>query len=192
MFVYFFTFLYLILILLFTFVISKKRTKIIEKVYPMDEMKDRIRQLMIAQHMNQQSFADILEISPASLSSIFNDRTKPTLNHIDAIKNKFPSINLDWLMYGKGQMYLDTPTTTSTSKDNSSKIVSPVLNFDDTNYSTPTLPPNQSQYSPISTSNAHQKQEQLTMNFFDKKERKITEIRIFYDDQTWETFVPKK
>ena len=30
------------------------------------------------------------------------------------------------------------------------------------------------------------------MNFLDKKERKITEIRIFYDDQTWETFVPKK
>ena len=27
---------------------------------------------------------------------------------------------------------------------------------------------------------------------FDKSQRKITEIRIFYDDQTWETFVPKK
>ena len=27
---------------------------------------------------------------------------------------------------------------------------------------------------------------------FDKPQRKITEIRIFYDDQTWETFVPKK
>ena len=26
----------------------------------------------------------------------------------------------------------------------------------------------------------------------DKPQRRITEIRIFYDDQTWETFVPKK
>ena len=25
-----------------------------------------------------------------------------------------------------------------------------------------------------------------------KTQRNITEIRIFYDDQTWETFVPKK
>lgn len=25
-----------------------------------------------------------------------------------------------------------------------------------------------------------------------RPERKITEIRIFFDDQTWETFVPKK
>ena len=36
-------------------------------------------------------------------------------------------------------------------------------------------------------------QEQLAMvKSFDKQQRRITEIRIFYDDQTWETFVPKK
>ena len=26
----------------------------------------------------------------------------------------------------------------------------------------------------------------------DKQTRRITEIRVFYDDQTWESFVPKK
>ena len=30
------------------------------------------------------------------------------------------------------------------------------------------------------------------VKYIDKPQRKITEIRIFYDDQTWETFVPKK
>ena len=30
------------------------------------------------------------------------------------------------------------------------------------------------------------------VKYVDKPQRKITEIRIFYDDQTWETFVPKK
>ena len=30
------------------------------------------------------------------------------------------------------------------------------------------------------------------MKYFDKPQRQVTEIRIFYDDQTWETFVPKK
>ena len=82
--------------LMFTFVKSTKISELTPKSKLMDEMKDRIRQLMLAQHMNQQSFAEVLDISPASLSSIFNDRTKPTLNHIDAIKSKFPSINLDW------------------------------------------------------------------------------------------------
>ena len=26
----------------------------------------------------------------------------------------------------------------------------------------------------------------------DKPQRRITEIRVFYDDQTWETFIPQK
>ena len=30
------------------------------------------------------------------------------------------------------------------------------------------------------------------MKLFDRPKRQITEIRVFYDDQTWETFVPKK
>jgi hypothetical protein len=30
------------------------------------------------------------------------------------------------------------------------------------------------------------------MNYFDKFPRKVTEIRVFYDDQTWESFVPAK
>ena len=77
-------------------------------------MKDRIRQLMINQHMTQQSFADMLGISPASLSGIFTGRTNPTLNHVDAIKKKFPSINLDWLLYGHGAMFADDKTSEET------------------------------------------------------------------------------
>ena len=59
--------------LMFTFVKSTKISELTSKSKLMDEMKDRIRQLMLAQHMNQQSFAEVLDISPASLSSIFND-----------------------------------------------------------------------------------------------------------------------
>lgn len=158
----------------------------------MEEMKDRIKQLMLVQHMNQQSFSDVLNISPASLSSIFNDRTKPTLNHIDAIKNKFPSINLDWLMYGRGSMFLNTASVDAQSADKNGEQVQAELDFDapanvDTNLTAAPSPiPAQSSSKPIpNISN-------VSMKYFDKKERKITEIRVFYDDQTWETFIPKK
>ncbi|MDY3674334.1 MAG: hypothetical protein SO049_05865, partial [Prevotella sp.] len=33
---------------------------------------------------------------------------------------------------------------------------------------------------------------QVTAKNIDKQPRRITEIRVFYDDQTWESFVPKK
>lgn len=67
-------------------------------------MKDRIRQIMEAKHLTQQNFASLIGISTASLSSIFNDRTKPTLNTVGAIKNTFPDISTDWLLYGIGPM----------------------------------------------------------------------------------------
>ena len=54
----------------------------------MTEMKDRIRQIMEAQHMTQQTFANFIGINAASLSSIFNERTRPTLNIVEAIKSK--------------------------------------------------------------------------------------------------------
>ena len=63
-------------------------------------MKDRIKQIMDAQQMSQQAFASFIDISPATLSSIFNGRTKPTISIIEAIKKKIPNINTDWLMFG--------------------------------------------------------------------------------------------
>ncbi len=56
--------------------------------------------------MTQQEFAARLDISPASLSSIFNGRTNPTNNHVQAIHRAFPNININWLLFGEGDMLL--------------------------------------------------------------------------------------
>ena len=65
--------------------------------------------------MNQQTFSKMTGISTASLSSIFNGRTNPTLMHVEAIRNKFPNINLNWLLYGEGGMFVPTANPTPTS-----------------------------------------------------------------------------
>lgn len=52
------------------------------------EMKDRIRLVMEEQHMSQQVFADFVGLSAATLSSLFNGRTRPTLNIVEAIKKE--------------------------------------------------------------------------------------------------------
>ena len=70
-------------------------------------MKDRIKKIMESQHMTQQTFAQFIQMSPASLSSIFNGRTKPTLTIVEAIKQKIPALSTDWLMFGRGPMYTD-------------------------------------------------------------------------------------
>lgn len=53
-------------------------------------MKDRIRQLMEDQHLTQQNFAQMIGISTATLSNIFNGKTNPSLSIVDGIHKSFP------------------------------------------------------------------------------------------------------
>lgn len=82
-------------------------------------MKDRIRLVMERAQLSQQDFARKLEISPASLSSIFTGRTNPTNNHVSAVHRAFPDINVNWLMFGEGDMYL--PTAAAGSGENAAE-----------------------------------------------------------------------
>ncbi len=148
--------------------------------------------------MTQQVFADFIGIAPATLSGIFTERTKPTINTIDAIKKKIPTLNTDWLLFGKEPMYIHQdskepetvarPTPSSTPPSMGSLfdevVPSPVQ--------TPTQSvPRQPQF-PTGGRNARLEMAVEDMNYSDKPQRKITEIRVFYDDQTWESFVPAK
>lgn len=155
-------------------------------------MKDRIRQLMEVRKLTQQNFADMLQISPASLSSIFNDRTKPTLNHVEAIHKAFPNISLQWLLYGDGDMYDNHESHDSSAGDpysTPSASQEQGLLFDEF-ASAPTL---QETSRTMAQPLRQPKQPEIqSVKIVDKAPRQISEIRIFYDDQTWETFVPKK
>lgn len=153
-------------------------------------MKDRIKQIMESQHMTQQTFANFLGMSAASLSSIFNERTKPTLNTVEAIRSKLPSINLEWLMFGKGPMYVDGKDDQAEGDVDGrpNQTSEPMLDF------TPTPEVAVSHQQPASPTGFRSvpNQSKNNLNYFDKTKRQITEIRVFYDDQTWESFLPKK
>ena len=140
--------------------------------------------------MTQQTFAQFIQMSPASLSSIFNGRTRPTINIVEAIKNKIPNISTDWLMFGIGNMYLDglsAKTAPSTPVSDTSE--SPMLDFEGDS----TTPSGSSETGfSHSVPNTPLKKVETVVKYVDKPQRKVTEIRIFYDDQTWETFMPKQ
>ena len=150
-------------------------------------MKDRIKHIMEEQHMSQQVFADFIGLSPATLSSIFNGRTRPTLNIVEAIKNKIPTISTDWLLMGVGDMYISPSTGDSTSSDPSQQSsVEPMLDFDQSVLNPSRTPISQGVHNTLLENNSQ------ILKIVDKEPRKVTEIRVYYDDQTYETFVPMK
>lgn len=73
-------------------------------------MKDRIRQIMEREGLTQQEFAAKLSLAPANVSSIFTGRTNPTNKHVQAIHHAFPDININWLMFGEGEMCSTAPS----------------------------------------------------------------------------------
>lgn len=154
-------------------------------------MKDRIRLIMEAQHMTQQTFANFIGINAASLSSIFNERTRPTLNIVEAIKSKIPNLNTDWLMFGHGQMFNDEKAAGDGqhSDDVTADGMSP-------SYTDGRMPDLFSGSGEAGVS--HQQVRgyisgiRPEVRYVERQQRQITEIRVYFDDLTYESFVPKK
>lgn len=146
-------------------------------------MKDRIRQLMESNHMTQKVFAQYTGISEASLSGVFNGRTKPSLSMVESIHERMPNVSVDWLMFGSGEMYA--------SQAEAAPADAPTLFGDDgqptDDATVATIQPATEPMAP----SVNERQQKTVVKFVDKPQRRITEIRIFYDDQTWETFVSK-
>ena len=207
----------------FTFVNAKKNeAKCHLTLKSIRKMKDRIKQIIESLNMSQQEFANFVEISPASLSGIFNDRTRPTLNMVEAIKKKIQNLNTDWLMFGSGEMYVDSksPTPADGDADGNGAVshnalsgdptpqqrnisgAEMTLDFDGGGYSSPAPATQQSrmsmenQHSARTNSNGVRNTPNNRIQEIQKKvdisQRHITEIRIYFDDQTFETFVPAK
>jgi len=69
-------------------------------------MKDRIRKLLLDEGLTSGSFADEIGVQRSSLSHILNGRNNPSLDFVIKTKNRFQKLNLSWLLMGKGEMYL--------------------------------------------------------------------------------------
>ena len=151
-------------------------------------MKDRIREIMESQHMTQKVFASFIGLSEGSRSGIYSGRTRPTLNVVELIKAKIPAISTDWLMFGTGKMYTtDSDSSSADSQDAVQVPVSPTNSF--------TTTPSGGHFNAPENLGVQQTPNNIVkteVKYLDKPQRQITEIKIFFDDQTFESFVPKK
>jgi DNA-binding XRE family transcriptional regulator len=149
-------------------------------------MKDRIVALMKNMGMSQKVFAAEICISEGALSSIFSGRTKPTLNTVNNIHERFPEVNMGWLIDGKGEMY-------NAASSDSSKQDANVMDFSGAVPSggVPVQPGflMQPNVVPLAVPSAPYSAEDGKK--LDKPTRRIAEIRVFYNDGTFETFPGK-
>ena len=158
------------------------------------ELKDRIRMIMEREKVPPRVFAETIGVQQSTLSHILNDRNKPSLEVVLKVHQTYSYVNLEWLLYGKGEMRNNSTESTFSAASNNTNDIQPSL-FDEN----PINPTNESVASENrkeivlkSTESIPKEIVKQEIRYIEKPARKITEIRIFFDDNTYETFRPEK
>lgn len=68
-------------------------------------MDQRLQQFLMAENISQSQFADKLGVARASVSHILSGRNKPGFDFIENLSRAYPTVNLEWVITGKGKMY---------------------------------------------------------------------------------------
>lgn len=148
-------------------------------------MKERIAIIMDRENLSPTKLAEILKIQPSNVSHLLSGRNKPSFELMGKVFEAFPHISADWFITGKGE-YLKSIDTNSTSNKpqslfNDKMFVTSVNATEstiDTDNSNRTAP------SPQEFS----KEIEIPQNLISKASR----IVVFYDDNTFEEFIPRK
>lgn len=156
--------------------------------------KERIEYIIKQLGMTNVDFAAKAGIAPATLSHITSGRSKPTLTILRGIIAGFPQLNPEWVLMGSGSMYKDT-TKISIENTDSDELLSP--NGDATLFptlDTQTSPRSKRDYPSrlIPTGPSMEEVVRSTVaamtTAVKPQQRKIVEIRIFFDDGTYQQF----
>ena len=67
-------------------------------------MEERLAFIMKAKNLSMTQFADEINIQRSNMSHVMNGRNKASLDFVSRILKRFPDINPDWLLFGKGSM----------------------------------------------------------------------------------------
>ena len=153
-------------------------------------MKDRITQIMQKEEMTAAQFAEKIGLSPSSLSHILNGRNNPSLDVVMKIHKACSYVNLPWLIYGEGEMEGQPEAHQSESSG-----VSGISLFDESAFFAPEGTDERENRKEMASKNPVYAPKEIVreeIKYVEKPARKITEIRIFFDNGTYETFRPEK
>lgn len=160
--------------------------------------KERIEFIIKDKELSNIEFSSITGIAPATISHITSGRSKPTLPIFKGILQGFPDLNPEWVFLGTGSIYRnkveDNPEseqTTSTqfgsldlfsslSNNNNPKTVEVAKK---TNVQIPKV---------VDTTEVKQIIRESMVEVMGQQKRQIVEVRIFFDDGTYEAFSTPK
>jgi len=151
----------------------------------MEDIKDRIKSVIEREKVPMGVFAETIGVQQSTLSHILKGRNNPSLDVVMKIHQKYTYLNLDWLLYGKGSMMAEKQ-----SQQDFSLSLFDQKPVKSTNVR---VEPEKRKEMPLETPiNAPKGAVIQEIRYVERPVRKITEIRIFFDDNTYEIFKSEK
>lgn len=169
----------------------------------MDDIIERIKLIVEKEQIPSTVFAESIDVKQSTFSHMLTGRNKPSLDIVMKIHRRYNYINLDWLLYGTGQMMTLDPGEHQSPQYHNQSLIQDEQSGTDLNlplfgqnlvkpYKVQEEQINRKEMpseTPINTPKETVIQE---IKYIERPHRKITEIRIFFDDNTYETFKSEK
>lgn len=109
-----------------------------------NNINDRISELIEFLDITPTAFADEIGIQRSGLSHIMKGRNKPSLDVVQKIINRFPEINILWLVNGTGAMSSSAPSVINlqqrsqqVKKEEDNTLKNTLFDTDNTSFETP-------------------------------------------------------
>lgn len=157
----------------------------------METINDRVKLIIEREQMSVKEFAESINITDATIKHIINGRNNPSYDVMQKILSRYPYINSSWLIMGESEMYKE-----GIIRENIDNSFGNGGLFPDENAFSATERTDNSKNRKDLPLEKHKKESENTINkevIYQKlPERKVKEIRVFYDDGTYETFKPEK
>ncbi len=147
----------------------------------MEEIKDRIKIIMDRSNLTSSAFAESIGIQQSTLSHILSGRNNPSLDVVMKVYQAYNDISIHWLLYGEGNM-IET-TTKANPYTGSLFDVEPLNPSEDA-----TRVENRKEMALASPGKSDENIINQRIKYIEKPPRKIVEIRIFFDDNTYEVY----
>lgn len=135
-------------------------------------MNTRLQQFLGAENISQSQFADELGVARASVSHIIAGRNKPGFDFLTSLMARYPRLNMEWLLAGKGKMYKDTDTSAPLLEEN-------IQQESENLFSNPVQP------APAEQSPEPALQQPVQTPQLPDSQRNISKIIVFYDDNSF-------
>ena len=149
-------------------------------------IKDRFKMIMDREQLTAGAFAESIEVAQATISHILASRNNPSTEVILKLHKRYNDINLEWLLTGKGNMSNNSPSVENNGFDY------PLFAENSENLSNGTEESENRKEIALGTTLKSPKEiVKQEIIYKERPPKKITEIRIFFDDNTYETFKPE-